>query len=68
VFFLAQACMDIVLLKKGWFDGKIDSDASEFGPEHGLATLEDTIIVLKFVLISLFRKIVEVVLTICCDM
>ena len=45
--FLYQDITDTYTLTKGLYVGKIDAYAKEFGPEHGLATYEETVVVLK---------------------
>src|SRR5689334_4316920 len=52
IFFLSQSCMDTILDEKGWFEDKIDPEASRFGPEHGLATLSDTVVALKLIYVE----------------
>ena len=49
IFYLAQGAMDTVLYEKGLFDNKLDPTRApnEYGPQNGLATFEDTVIILK---------------------
>ena len=37
----------------GLYDGKIQEHATEFGPEHGLATYEDTVVALKLIYVEI---------------